>query len=236
MLEDDLDDYCVSRMRREHKQKSSKSNRTFNQTTSTEIVADFNTPLNENKRSRSLTSVRRRHWSATSNRSSSVTSNNQQHYRQKSSSRSTVTNNNNNKNLNSIKNINVRSKFVNVENRDQRQIINSNGICKSSTRNYLNKSNSSNAVYLYEKNEKNFEHYEQEDADFIERGALFNQSIKSGRIKTSKLSTSKSTIMHSVKLNKQQSNLDTTSAKKLMNTSSVSIGKYLFFLQAFFLF
>ena len=46
--------------------------KTFNQTTSTK----FETPVTIEKRSRSLISLRRRHWSASSNRSSSVSSTN----------------------------------------------------------------------------------------------------------------------------------------------------------------
>lgn len=66
----------MQRMRGERKRKSTKA--AFNQTTSTEIH-DFNTPLNNDKRSRSLISVRRRHWSGSSNRSTSTTHNSQQH-------------------------------------------------------------------------------------------------------------------------------------------------------------
>ena len=69
---DDLSEYAVARMRRERKLTKSKTNKTaFNQTTSTEIPEFGNTPLSCEKRSRSLISVRRRRWSASSNRSAS---------------------------------------------------------------------------------------------------------------------------------------------------------------------
>ena len=123
LADDDLDEYAIARMRRERKLKS--ANKTFNQTTSTEIAADFNTPLNANKRSRSLTSVRRRHWSASSNRSSSVTSTSQQK-------------------------LNSKHKFVNMESRADQHAFNNNnrnGAEMSMKRNMMNKSSSSNAVY-----------------------------------------------------------------------------------------
>jgi hypothetical protein len=81
---DDLSDYAVSRMRRERKRKS--TNKTFNQTTSTEIT-EFNTPLNNHKRSRSLISIRRRRWSVSSNRSTAGVSSQISNHREKSRSR-----------------------------------------------------------------------------------------------------------------------------------------------------
>ena len=81
---DDLSDYAITRMRRERKRKS--TNKTFNQTTSTEIP-ELNTPLNNDKRSRSLISIRRRRWSASSNRSTTGVSSQISHQREKSRSR-----------------------------------------------------------------------------------------------------------------------------------------------------
>jgi hypothetical protein len=76
-----------------------RSKRIFNQTTSTTIEFDFNTPLNNEKRSRSLISLRRRHWSASSNRSTS------------------------NNNVTALNTLNNKNKFVNSEYREQRQLF-----------------------------------------------------------------------------------------------------------------
>ena len=84
--EEDLSDEALASLRRSRKRrKSTKS--TFNQTTSTEIPGDeFQTPVND-KRSRSLTSIRRRHWSASSNRSTSASSTHNSQQRERSRSR-----------------------------------------------------------------------------------------------------------------------------------------------------
>jgi len=81
---DDLSDYAIDRIRRERKRRS--TNRTFNQTTSTEIP-ELNTPLSNDKRSRSLISIRRRRWSASSNRSTVGISSQSSHQRDRSRSR-----------------------------------------------------------------------------------------------------------------------------------------------------
>ena len=64
--EDDSDDINVTYRRRNRSMRS-----VINDDNKSEM---FNTPLNNDKRSRSLISVRRRHWSASSNRSSSASS------------------------------------------------------------------------------------------------------------------------------------------------------------------
>jgi hypothetical protein len=64
--ENDSDDVNTTYRRRNRSMRS-----VINEDNKSEI---FNTPLNNDKRSRSLTSVRRRHWSASSNRSSSASS------------------------------------------------------------------------------------------------------------------------------------------------------------------
>lgn len=120
---DDMSKYQEKRRRKRHQAKKA-----FNQTTSTTIESEFNTPLN--RRSRSLMSLRRRHWSASSNRSAS------------------------NHNLTALNTVNSRNKFVNSENREQRRLFsnddqdsNTNYNTRSyNTRTNLNKSSSSQCI------------------------------------------------------------------------------------------
>ena len=102
----DLSDYVNNRMRNKRK---STSSRAFNQTTSTEI-AEINTPLGTDKRSRSLISIRRRHWSGSNSRSTSVSSAHQ----------SAATSNH------LTKSVRKSSRNINMEDREQRYYQESN--------------------------------------------------------------------------------------------------------------
>lgn len=152
-----------------------RSKRIFNQTTSTTIEFDFNTPLANEKRSRSLISLRRRHWSASSNRSTS------------------------NNNVTALNNLNNKNKFVNSEYSEQRQLFSKydeDDIQPFRSQKNINKSNSSQSVSNLPKSSNRLKY-----CSNYESAPNYNQD---SRIKISKkiIPTTKSTMQFKHESNK----------------------------------
>ncbi len=172
----------------------------FNQTTSTTIDTDFNTPLNNEKRSRSLMSLRRRHWSASSNRSSS------------------------NNNITALNTLNNRNKYVNSEYREQRKLFSNNNdyeddyatenkYKRRNNQSNINKSNSSHCISNSNKNNRF------QNASNYESVPNFNQTTRSCRIKISKTTTTTLQIKQTQQQNKKNLNASSISFKGLNRIS-----------------
>lgn len=223
LFKDELSEFDDSRVRSERKRKN--SDKLFNRTTSTEIPDDeFQTPLSKGNRSRSLISIRRRRYSATSNRSTSVTS---AHNSQRSSKSQ----------CNSVrKSASKANRFVNIDNREQR-LISANNVNNQINRQYMNKSASSNAVYQtrsqHRKNlfsNKSNMHLNTDMSDYYNASAAawdepqFYQTSKSLRGNKSITSNRQRNRTSALTLRLRENPTNYSHRKSGLNISSVSVG------------